>query len=183
MVTPLTFDRISAHWDCEAPWRRSRDCLGRTTLTPPVQTAPLLPDLRAVLVPVDDALLERHAELAAIESALARARAGYGSFVVIEGPAGIGKTALLAAARTGAVDDGMRVLRSRGTELERDFAFGVVRQLFEPVLADLPEVDRVDLLQGGSGPAAGLLGLLGAPGVEGERDSDIDRSFAILHGL
>jgi DNA-binding CsgD family transcriptional regulator len=154
-------------------------------LTPPVLTAPLLPDLRAAPVPVDDALLERHEELATIESGLARARAraGYGSFVVVEGPAGIGKTALLAAARTAAVDDGMRVLRSRGTELERDFAFGVVRQLFEPVLADLPAVDRVDLLQSGSGPEAGLLGLLGAPAIEGERRSDVDRSFAILHGL
>jgi DNA-binding CsgD family transcriptional regulator len=152
-------------------------------LTPPVLTAPLLPDLRAAPVPVDDALLERHEELATIESGLARARAGYGSFVVVEGPAGIGKTALLAAARTAALDDGMRVLRSRGTELERDFAFGVVRQLFEPVLADLPAVDRVDLLQGGSGPEAGLLGLLGAPAIEGERRSDVDRSFAILHGL
>jgi len=133
-------------------------------------------------VSVDDSLLERHEELATIESALTRARAGCGSFVVVEGPAGIGKTALLTATRTAAVDDGMRVLRSRGTELERDFAFGVVRQLFEPTLADLPEVDRADLLQGGSGPAAGLLGLLGAP-AEGERRSDVDRSFAILHGL
>src|SRR5512133_2301705 len=183
VVTPLTFDRISRGRDCEAPCRRCRDRLGRTTLTPPVQTAPLLPDLRAVPVTVDDALLERHEELATIESGLSRARAGFGSFVVVEGPPGIGKTALLAAARTAAVDDGMRVLRSRGTELERDFAFGVVRQLFEPVLADLPEADRVDLLQGGSGPAAGLLGLLGAPAVEGEQLSDVDRSFAILHGL
>jgi DNA-binding CsgD family transcriptional regulator len=134
-------------------------------------------------VPVEDSLLERHEELATIESALARARDGCGSFVVVEGPAGIGKTALLAAARTAAVDDGMRVLRSRGTELERDFAFGVVRQLFEPVLADLPEVDRVDLLQGGSRLPAGLLGLLGPPAVGGERGSDVDRSFAILHEL
>jgi predicted ATPase len=79
-------------------------------------------------------LLERSEELARIESALAEARSGRGTFVVLEGPAGIGKTALLAAARTAAAESGMRVLRSRGTELERDFAFGVARQLFEPAL-------------------------------------------------
>ena len=45
-------------------------------------------------------LLERSAELARIESALAEARDGTGRFVVVEGPAGIGKTELLAAART-----------------------------------------------------------------------------------
>ena len=138
---------------------------------------------RAAPVPVDDSLLERREELETIESALAEARDGRGSFVVVEGPAGIGKTALLAAARTAAVNDGMRVLRSRGTELELDFAFGVVRQLFEPALADLSALERADLLQAGSGPADGLRGLLGAPTVEGEPRSETDLSFAMLHAL
>src|SRR6478609_11154282 len=106
-------------------------------------------------------LLERSDELARIESALAEARTGRGTFVVIEGPAGIGKTALLAAARSAAADGGMRVLRSRGTELERDFAFGVVRQLFEPVLAEAAAGERADWLQGAAGVAAGLLNLPG----------------------
>src|SRR5829696_8015467 len=96
-------------------------------------------------------LLERSEELARIESALAEACSGRGALVVIEGPAGIGKTALLAAARTAAADSGMRVLRSRGTELERDFAFGVVRQLFEPLLAEASELERRDLLQAAAG--------------------------------
>src|SRR6185436_10195766 len=112
-------------------------------------------------------LLERSDELARIESALAEARAGRGTFVVIEGPAGIGKTALLAAGRTAAADCGMRVLRSRGTELEREFAFGVVRQLFEPLLAEASEVERADLLEGAAGVAAGLLGLPGASPADG----------------
>src|SRR5215216_7253666 len=106
-------------------------------------------------------LLERSEELARIDSALAEARAGRGTFVVIEGPAGIGKTALLAATRTAAADGGMRVLRARGTELERDFAFGVVRQLFEPPLVEASEPERADLLHGAAGIAAGLLGLPG----------------------
>jgi DNA-binding CsgD family transcriptional regulator len=128
-------------------------------------------------------LLERSDELARIESALAEARMGRGRFLVIEGPAGIGKTALLAAARTTAAEDGMRMLRSRGTELEREFAFGVVRQLFEPALAEAAEVERADLLQGAAGLAAGLLGLPGAPPANGPPVSGVDPSFAILHGL
>src|SRR5215207_358183 len=128
-------------------------------------------------------LLERSAELARIQSALAHARSGRGTFVVIEGPAGIGKTALLAAARTGAASDGMHVVRSRGTELERDFAFGVVRQLFEPPLADASEAERADLLEAAAGVAAGLLGLPGAPLADGPPASGVDSSFAVLHGL
>jgi DNA-binding CsgD family transcriptional regulator len=127
-------------------------------------------------------LLERSEELARIESALAEARSGRGTFVVVEGPAGIGKTALLAAARTAAADGGMRVVRSRGTELERDFAFGVVRQLFEPPLAEASEPERADLLQAAAGGAAGMLGLPGVPPA-GPYGSGVDPSFAILHGL
>jgi DNA-binding CsgD family transcriptional regulator len=127
-------------------------------------------------------LLERNDELARIESALADARTGRGRFVVVEGPAGIGKTALLAAARTAAAESGMRVLRSRATEMETNFAFGVVRQLFEPPLVEASELERADLLQGAAGAAAGLLGLPGAPPTEGP-PSRVDPSFAILHGL
>jgi DNA-binding CsgD family transcriptional regulator len=128
-------------------------------------------------------LLERNVELARIESALAEARSGRGTFVVVEGPAGIGKTALLAAVRTAAADGGMRVLRSRGTELERDFAFGVVRQLFEPPLAEASELERAELLEAAAGAAAGLLGLPGAPPPDSPPSSGVDPSFAVLHGL
>ncbi len=129
-------------------------------------------------------LLERSEELARIESALARSRAGHGAFVVIEGPAGIGKTAVLAAARTVAAAEDMRVLRSRGAELERDFAFGVVRQLFEPVLAEASDAERADWLQGAAGVAAGLLDLPGGPPTERPpAAAGVDPSFAILHGL
>src|SRR6266516_2270495 len=128
-------------------------------------------------------LLERSEELARIESVLAAARSGLGTFAVVEGPAGIGKTALLAAARTAATDGGMHVLRARGTELERDFAFGVVRQLFEPPLAEASELERADLLQASAGVAAGLLAFPGAPTGEPPPSSGVDPSFAILHGL
>jgi DNA-binding CsgD family transcriptional regulator/tetratricopeptide (TPR) repeat protein len=128
-------------------------------------------------------LLERSGELARIESALAQARAGRGTFVVVEGPSGIGKTALLAATRATAADGGMRVLRARGTELEHEFAFGVVRQLFEPPLADAGEPERTELLHAAAGVAAGLLGLPGGAAPDSSTSSGVDPSFAILHGL
>ncbi|MDP8910356.1 MAG: AAA family ATPase, partial [Chloroflexota bacterium] len=43
-------------------------------------------------------LLERSAELAAIDDALRAARERLGALVLVEGPAGIGKTELLRAA-------------------------------------------------------------------------------------
>ena len=129
------------------------------------------------------ALLERSDELARIESALADARTGRGRFVVVEGPAGIGKTALLTEARTAAAESGMRVLRSRATKMETNFAFGVVRQLFEPPLVEASELERADLLQAAAGVAADLLGLPGAPPADRQSSSGVDPSFAILHGL
>jgi hypothetical protein len=48
---------------------------------------------------------------------------------LIEGPAGIGKTRLLGELKQGASERGLRILSARGSELEREFPFGVVRQL------------------------------------------------------
>jgi DNA-binding CsgD family transcriptional regulator len=147
-------------------------------LTASLSDAPARPGLEAWAT-----LLERSEELAHIESVLEDARSGRGRFLVIEGPAGIGKTALLAAARGTATDEGMLVLRSRGTELERDFAFGVVRQLFESPLASVSELERAELLQSSAGVAAGILGLAGEPAAEAPQATAGDLSFAILHGL
>src|SRR4051794_32440533 len=107
-------------------------------------------------------VLERDAELAELGDAVSRARAGEGGLIVVEGPAGIGKSALIAAAREHAEGLGARQLRARGGELEHDFAFGVVRQLFEPVLAEAPADVRDEAFQGPAGVAAQLLGLPGA---------------------
>ena len=56
--------------------------------------------------------------------------------MLIEGPPGIGKSRLLAEFRRRAAADGATVLNARAGELEREFPFGVVRQLFEGVVAD-----------------------------------------------
>ena len=128
-------------------------------------------------------LLERSEELARIETVLARAREGRGSLIVIEGPAGIGKTAVLAATRAAADGLGMRTLRSRGAELEREFAFGVVRQLFEPYLAEAAADERAEALHGAAGFAGTLLSLPGAPEPTRDVEPMENPSFAVLHGL
>jgi DNA-binding CsgD family transcriptional regulator len=129
-------------------------------------------------------LLERDAERGRIEAALARARSGRGTLTIVEGPEGIGLSALLAAARSAAEAEGMEVLRARGAELERDFAFGVVRQLFESALAEAPDAERAELLRGPAAVAARLIGLPGSDDRAAVADDAVlDSSFAALHGL
>jgi tetratricopeptide (TPR) repeat protein len=117
-------------------------------------------------------LLERDRELAAVDELLER-----GGVVLVEGRAGIGKTALLEAACRRAAGLGHEVVRARGSELEAGFAFGVVRQLFERRLASAEESERDVLLAGSAGAVRSLL--LG----EVVEASAFDTSFAVLHGL
>ncbi|HEV2811791.1 MAG TPA: AAA family ATPase, partial [Solirubrobacteraceae bacterium] len=100
-------------------------------------------------------LLERENELRELESLAGDARAGDGRMVVVEGPPGIGKTRLLEAAAEAARSAGMTVLAARASELEREFPFGVVRQLFEPAVR---RGERDALLDGAARLAAPLLG-------------------------
>jgi DNA-binding CsgD family transcriptional regulator len=86
-----------------------------------------------------DSLLGRADELGAIEAAIGAVGSGRGRLLVIEGPAGIGKTALLAAAKASALKSEMRVLEACGGELEREFGFGMVRQLFDTAVRTGPE--------------------------------------------
>ena len=80
---------------------------------------------------------------------------------------------MLSEAQRGAGAAGLRILRARGGELEREFAFGVVRQLIEPVL-----VRREDVLFAGAAAAARPVFDL-----RPDRDDDADPSFASMHGL
>lgn len=74
-------------------------------------------------------LLERDAELASLDGMLASARDGVGAVAVVQGPPGIGKTALLECARDSARTAGMAVRQARAGVLEQDHPFGVARQL------------------------------------------------------
>jgi DNA-binding CsgD family transcriptional regulator/tetratricopeptide (TPR) repeat protein len=119
-------------------------------------------------------LLERDVELAAVETLV---DAG-GRLLVIEGPPGIGKTALMAAAKARGQAAGSQVLGARGSELERSFSYGVVRQLFEPFLASLPEEERAELLSGAAELAAPLF-----DPAQFSAEPAADSSLATLHGL
>src|SRR5262249_58448339 len=92
-------------------------------------------------------LLEREAELLTFETLLGDVSA-LGRLLAIEGPPGIGKTSLILEGRMRARRAGVQVLSARGSELENTFSFGVVRQLFEQFLVQLPEHERAKLLQG-----------------------------------
>ena len=86
--------------------------------------------------------------------------------VLFEGPAGIGKTRLLGELRDRARGHGVLVLEARAGLLEREFGFGVVRQLLEPV-ADPALLE---------GPAAAARAVLSDAGTT-------EGTFPILNGL
>lgn len=102
-------------------------------------------------------LLEREGELATLDSGMEAAAAGSGSLILIEGPAGIGKSELLAAGRSRAGAADFQVLEARGGELEKNFGFGVVRQLFERPLRNVGEERRQKLLAGAASLATPAL--------------------------
>ena len=124
-------------------------------------------------------MLEREAEMATLEAILAAAREGEGRLVVVEGSAGIGKTRLLARRASSARKHEFQVFAARAGELEGEFAFGIVRQLFEaPLAAATPDM-RAELLSGAAGLSASLFA--SAP-TTASRDG-AESSFAMLHGL
>ena len=123
-------------------------------------------------------LLERETELAAIDDLIAAAPSGP-RLLAIEGPPGIGKTALMAEAKRRGAEAGWQVLNARGSELERSFSYGVLRQLFDPLLAPLSPAERADSLTG----AAALAAPLFDPEEVAFASSGADSSLAMLHGL
>jgi DNA-binding CsgD family transcriptional regulator len=96
--------------------------------------------------------------------------------LVFDGPAGIGKTALLRVTADLAAASGATVLWARGRPHERDFAFGVVRGLFRSHLAALSEKDSSALLSDLAGPAAAVV----LP--ESTESAEVE-TFVMLHAL
>lgn len=121
-------------------------------------------------------LLDRDHELRELDRLVRATVAGDAAVCAIEGPAGIGKTRLLAAVRERAAEQGMRVLAASASDLEQDFAFGVARQLLEAAARS----ERDALLAGAAAPARAILA-----GATPEDDvaAYSNPSFASLHGL
>ena len=130
----------------------------------------------------DVSLLEREYELGLIDGAVTEAGAGRGRLLLVEGEPGIGKTELCRALENEARERGFTVLHAGGGELERDFAHGVVRQLYEPLVRGLSAQKRRKLLRGAAVLAAPVVGVVadesagGQPGVT-------DAAFGANHGL
>lgn len=118
------------------------------------------------------ALLERDDELGALDRIVQQAFDGRGGVAVVEGEPGIGKSALLRAARR-RVPPGGRVLEGRGGELERQFSHGVVLDLFSRLLRT--EQDRRERLTGLASAAAPIFSHAAGAGPSDPQ--------ALVHGL
>jgi DNA-binding CsgD family transcriptional regulator len=101
---------------------------------------------------MDRTFVGRRTELAMLRRGLDEASQGYPKIIVMEGPAGIGKTALLTEFLEGV--DRRRILHASGEELEQDLPFGIAEQLFAGAGAPMP--DWLD----GPGQAAGASDLI-----------------------
>lgn len=119
-------------------------------------------------------LLERDGELGCIQQVISAVQQGHSGVLIVEGAAGIGKTALLRVLGEQAAAAGVETLTARCSELERDFGFGVVRQLLEARVIRAGESQRAELLAGAAGLAGPVLGL---------ESGSVGDSFAALHGL
>src|SRR5262245_36632511 len=79
---------------------------------------------------VGGSVLERDSEITVLGKLLTRSASSRGSVVAIEGPAGIGKTRLLAHVRQQAANGGWRVLDTRCTPMSATIGYCVLRDWF-----------------------------------------------------
>ncbi len=122
-------------------------------------------------------ILHRDVELGRIEAGVGAAVMGRGGLLLFVGPAGIGKTSLVRAARTSAHAAGARVLSAAASPLDRDYAFGLLHQLLDAPVAEAGAEQRERLFSGTAARGRAVL----APAEEIELPTD--PGHAVLHGL
>jgi DNA-binding CsgD family transcriptional regulator len=128
-------------------------------------------------------LLERGRELAELHELARAAGRGAGTATLIDGPAGIGKSRLLAAAADLTREAGFEVLQASGGELERKLGWGVVRELFAPVVSGTSSGEG--LLGGAAGLAEPVLAARQTAGGDADQSRDLPdlAPDGALHGL
>ncbi len=89
-------------------------------------------------------LYERTAEIAAIDSALARLDEGRGSSLLLEARAGRGKSTLVEYAVDRARGQGARTLGARARHLASAAPFEALRRLLGPAVEDAGGVDALE---------------------------------------
>jgi DNA-binding CsgD family transcriptional regulator/tetratricopeptide (TPR) repeat protein/energy-coupling factor transporter ATP-binding protein EcfA2 len=139
--------------------------------------AGIIPTVRvAATGSVGGLILERDAERALADEVLTGVAAGDGATVLVEGPAGVGKTTVLEMFSGAAAARGMETVGARATPVEQSEAWAVTRRLFDrPLLAADPD-RREELLGGAAHNALPALGMAdpGAPVID---------PFTCVHGL
>lgn len=123
-------------------------------------------------------LLGRDSDIRQFEDAIRSLRDRRPGLFLIRGSAGIGKTALLDRGRELAAEAGLATLYASGGELEREFPYGVVRQLFEQLLFSMPEDERNAALSGAAQHSAPVVAPYLPRATAGQSDD-----FAVVHGL
>jgi DNA-binding SARP family transcriptional activator len=126
-----------------------------------------------------DLLVDRSLHLAELADRLTAALDGDGGVVLVEGPAGIGKTRLLAEVRRLAADRKVLTLTARGSRREKDYGFGAVRQLFENLVARR----GAELLTGAAAASSVVFDLEVPSGPGATAPGRLPDGFAVLNGL
>ncbi|MFF8035547.1 MULTISPECIES: ATP-binding protein [unclassified Streptomyces] len=124
-------------------------------------------------------LVGRSAHLGTLSARAAAARAGQPQMVVLDGPAGVGKTSLLRTALDpGGPCDGMTVLYGACRAVDSGIGYSGVRALFGPLNLTARRGRSASLLRGGARHALPAL----APDPAGA-DSTPGATFPVLNGL
>src|SRR5689334_5853017 len=128
----------------------------------------------------------REVELATLRQLVVRLLEGRGTTVLLSGEAGIGKSRLVAEARSEASASGVRVVQGAAFELDRALPYGPIADLLRALIASKSPQQVVDLF----GPAVVAVGRLlpavgawlppdfdNGPGARSSPDLDGQRLF------